>query len=52
MRKADDWPPALIDLVKDIITEKLDNISVPSFAPSSVPREPESFGSQSSDNLL
>ena len=34
MRKADNGSPALVDLVKDIVTEKLDDVSVPSLAPS------------------
>jgi hypothetical protein len=40
MRKVDDGSTAFIDLMKDIITEKLDDVSIPSLAPSWVSREP------------
>jgi hypothetical protein len=40
MGKADDGSPALIDLMKNIIAEKLDDISIPSLTPSWVSREP------------
>ena len=34
MRKADNGTPALVNLVKDIVAEKLDDVSIPSLAPS------------------
>lgn len=43
MRKADDGSPALIDLMKNIIAEKLDDVSIPSLTPSWVSRKSARF---------
>jgi hypothetical protein len=40
MRETDNRSPTLVDLMKDIVAEKLDDVPVASFAPSRVPREP------------
>jgi hypothetical protein len=52
MRKADDGSPALVDLMKNIIAEKLDNVSIPSLAPSWVSREPARFRVLSREIML
>ena len=43
MRKADDRSPTLVNLVKNIVAEKLNDVSVPSLAPSCVSRESARF---------
>jgi hypothetical protein len=40
MRKINDRTPVLVDLVKHIVTEELDDVSVARFAPTGVSREP------------
>jgi hypothetical protein len=52
MRKTDNRSPTLVDLVKDIVTEELDDVSVASLAPSRVPREPTEFRSLSRRIML
>jgi len=43
MRKTDNRSPTLVDLVKDIVTEKLDDVSVASLAPARVRANLPSF---------
>jgi hypothetical protein len=52
MRKTYNRSPTLVDLVKDIVTEKLDDVSVASLAPSRVPRKPTEFRSLSRRIIL
>lgn len=52
MRKTDNRSPTLVDLVKDIVTEELDYVSIASLAPSRVAREPTEFRSLSRSIML